>query len=351
MATIYDIAKEASVGIGTVSRVFNNHPSVSDDTKKRVLRVANRLRYQPHPYARGLARKRTNSILAFIPFFSTFFFVEVLRGVQAGLHDLEFDLILYGVNHPDHVENSLKRNALRGRGDGLLFCSMRIPDDSEKEYLPENVPIVLIDTVHPSFDSFYIDNKQGAVAATRHLISLGHKNIGILLANLESYPARQRLEGFRMAMKESGLPVREDWVRRSSSPHLDGFNRETGYSLMKEFLDKKNQMPTAIVVSSDIQAAGALSAIEEAGLNCPGDLALVGFDDIELAGHLGLTTMRQPMFQMGSMAAARLVERMKDPLLKPRQTLFVPELIVRKSSGGTSASSGSLLNKDAVFRA
>src|SRR3989304_8072943 len=123
--TIYDIAKEADVGIGTVSRVFNNHPSVSHGTRSRVLEVATRLNYRPHPYARGLASNRTNSILAVIPFFTTFFFLEILQGVQSKLSDLDCDLILYGVNHPDQVASSLRQNALRSRVDGILFFSMK----------------------------------------------------------------------------------------------------------------------------------------------------------------------------------------------------------------------------------
>ena len=331
-STIYDIAKEAKVGIGTVSRVFNNHPSVSDETKKRVLRVATRLNYHPHPYARGLARKRTNSILGMIPFFSTFFFVEVLQGVQSNLSESDFDLILYGVNHPDHVETSLRKHTLRGRGDGILFFSMRMPEEFVQEYLRQKVPVVLIDTYHKHFDSFFVDNSEGAYVATKHLISLGHERIGILLANLESTPARQRLEGFRRAMNEANLEVRSSWIKRSSSAKLDGFTRETGYELMGEFLASRFDMPTAVFVSSDIQAAGALSAIEEAGMRCPDDIALVGFDDIELASHLGLTTMRQPMFEMGSLAAARLTERMADLTLPPKEMTYVPRLVVRRTS-------------------
>ncbi|MBI3005690.1 MAG: substrate-binding domain-containing protein [Ignavibacteriales bacterium] len=268
-----------------------------------------------------------------IPFFSTFFFVEVLRGVQANLSESDFDLILYGLNHPDHVGASLHKHTLRGRGDGILFFSMTMPEEFVQEYLRQKVPVILVDTYHKSFDSFFVDNSEGARIATKHLISLGHQQIGILLANLESTPARQRLEGFRQAMNEANLEVRPSWIKRSSSAKLDGFSRETGYDLMKEFLESKFDMPTAVFVSSDIQAAGALNAIGEAGLKCPDDIALVGFDDIELAGYLGLTTMSQPMFEMGSLAAARLTERMENLSLPPKEMTFVPRLIVRSTSG------------------
>lgn len=330
--TIYDIAKKAKVGIGTVSRVFNDHPSVSETTRKRVTQVARRLNYHPHPYARGLARNRTNSILAVIPFFTTFFFVEVLRGVQASLGERDYDLVLYGVNDPEQVSASVKRSTLRGRADGLLFFSMRTP----KEFLGPNAqrtPMVLVDAHHKNFDSIYVDNVAGAAAATQHLIKLGHQKIGMLSANLESPPARQRLDGFLKAMHENDLEVKPEFVRASTSTTLDGFTKETGAELMKEFLAMGSAAPTALFVSSDVQAAGALQALAQAGMNCPNDIALVGFDDIELASYLQLTTMRQPMYKMGALAVEMLFNRIKDPNAPARVERFMPELVVRTSCG------------------
>lgn len=330
--TIYDIAKRAKVGIGTVSRVFNNHPSVSDATRKRVLKVANSLNYQPHPYARGLAKKRTNSILAVIPFFTTFFFLEILQGVQEKLGELDCDLLLYGVHHPDHVESSLHKNVLRSRVDGILFFSMAMPAAFAKQYAQMKTPVVLIDTYNKDFDSLTVENSYGAFLATNHLISLGHQRIGMLNANIESLPAHQRLKGFQRAMDEAKIPINPWYVKKSSSTKLDGFTREAGYELMKEFIVLGSEMPTAIFVSSDIQAAGALAALDEAGLRCPEDISIVGFDDIELASHLGITTIRQPMAEMGAFAAGRLAERMNNLNLPPTHKMFMPSLVVRKSS-------------------
>lgn len=333
--TIYDIAKEADVGIGTVSRVFNNHPSVAHETRSRVLEVATRLNYRPHPYARGLARNRTNSILAVIPFFTTFFFLEILQGVQSKLAALDCDLILYGVNHPDQVASSLRQNALRSRVDGILFFSMTMPEEFALQYLQHRTPVIVVDSYHKSFDSLTVDNQEGAFHATMHLIKLGHKRIGLLNANIESAPARERSKGFQNALTGAGLAIDPELVKNSNSPTLDGFTRDAGYELMKQFLSLKGRMPTAIVVASDIQAVGALAAINEAGLKCPNDVALIGFDDIELASHLELTTMRQPMYEMGALAADILADRLKNPKEKVSQTKFVPKLIVRKTCGAS----------------
>ena len=336
MATIYDIAREAHVGIGTVSRVFNDHPSVSEVTRKRVLAVASRLQYQPHPYARGLARKRTNAILAIVPFFSTFFFVEVLRGVQAKLSEHQCDLVLHGVNHPDQIESSLHKHALRGRPDGVLFFSMNLPDGLMREAKRLNTPVVLVDTAHEKFDSITIDNERGAYLATRHLLTLGHRRVGLLSANLESAPARERLAGYQRALREAGIAIEQDLIKRTTSPVLDGFTQETGYALMREFLAMEGSRPGAVVVSSDIQAMGALEALREADIACPDGVAIIGFDDIVVASHLGLTTMRQPMFQMGFLAAERLLGRMEKRDLAPLHTTFTPELVVRKTCGGAT---------------
>ena len=330
--TIYDIAREAKVGIGTVSRVFNDHPSVSKEARERVLRVANRLSYRPHPYARGLARKRTNSIMAVIPFFSTFFFMEILQGVQSKLSDLDCDLILFGVNHPDQVEESLRHHAMRSRVDGMLFFSMEMPESFVSQLLHQRTPPVLVDAYHKQFDSLAVDNRQGAYVATNHLIASGHRRIGMLSANLESVPARERLRGFRTAMEEADLPVDPSLIKKSASPRLDGFTRESGYEVMQQFIRLGNKMPSAIFVSSDIQAAGALDALGESGLKCPHDISIVGFDDIELASHLGLTTMRQPMYEMGVLAAEVLLARLEEPKREPVHAMFVPKLVVRKTS-------------------
>ncbi|MCX6135821.1 MAG: LacI family DNA-binding transcriptional regulator [Ignavibacteriales bacterium] len=330
--TIYDIAREANVGIGTVSRVFNDHPSVSKETRERVLRIANRLSYRPHPYARGLARKRTNSIMAVIPFFTTFFFMEILQGVQSKLSELDCDLLLVGVNHPDQVEESLRHNVQRNRVDGILFFSMRVPETFVNQFLHHRTPLVLVDAYHKNFDSLAVDNQQGAYVATNHLIASGHRRIGMLSANLESIPARERLRGYRKALEEADLPVDPSLIKNSASPRLDGFTRESGYEVMQQFIRMGKKMPSAIFVSSDIQAAGALAALGEAGLKCPEEISLVGFDDIEIASHLGLTTMRQPMYEMGVLAADVLLARLETPNREAVHTMFVPKLVIRKTS-------------------
>ena len=331
--TIYDIAKEAKVGIGTVSRVFNDNPNVNPKTREKVLIISKRLNYHPHAYAQGLARRRTNTIAAIIPFFTNYFFVEVLQGIQDKIANLGYDLILYGINHPAEIEEYLRKSVQRGRVDGILFFSSKLPDSFVEESSNETKPLVLVDAFHEKFDSLHVDNIQGAVAATNHLITLGHKNIGMINANLNNTPARERKQGFAEAMRLAGIEVAPQNIIESTVVKNDGYTREAGYGAMQQLLALGKEMPSAVFVASDVQAIGALSALRQFGNRVPEDVAIVAYDDIELAAHFGLTTMRQPMYRMGELAVEKLFQRMEKPSATPSHVHFVPNLIVRGTCG------------------
>jgi LacI family transcriptional regulator len=333
--TIYDLAREAGVGIGTVSRCLNNHPNVSAPTRARVLDAARRLSYQPHAHARGLASQRTNTIAAIIPYFTNYFFQQVLQGIQDKAGESGFDLILYGVNHPEQVQQYLHRSLQRGRVDGVLFFSMRIPESYVEKFRQMHLPLVLVDGSHPEFDSIRVENKEGAYVATRHLIRLGHRRVAMINASMDTLPARERYQGYVGALEEHGIPVVAERVFASDARWQDGFTREAGREGMRRLIAcrRSGDPVTAALVASDIQAMGALEAARDARLRVPEDLALVGFDDIELAQYLQLTTMRQPMYEMGVLAMERLLARIRTPDVVPTLTTFVPELVVRRTCG------------------
>jgi len=333
--TIYDLAREAGVGIGTVSRCLNNHPSVSPETREKVLGVVKRLSYQPHAYAQRLASRRANTISTIIPFFTNHFFVEVLRGVQAKSQDLGIDLILYGVYNIDQVEYYLRRSLSRGHVDGVMFFSMKFPESYVEKFLQIGLPVVLVDTYHKMFDSITVRNSDGARRAVEHLFDLGHREIAMINGFMETRPARERFQGYKKALESRGLAVAEELVFSPGRERLDGFSRETGRNLMKEVIRKRREATpiTAVFVASDIQAICVLEAAREEGLRVPEDIAVVSFDDIELAAQASLTTMRQPMYEMGSLAVDWLVSNMQKPSKVPRSTSFLPELVVRRSCG------------------
>ncbi len=338
--TIYDIAREAGVGIGTVSRVLNNSTNVTPETRKRVKEVARRLNYQPHTYAQRLARRQSETISAIIPFFTNYFFIEVLQGVQDKISQLGYDLVLYGVNNVDQVEAYMSRALQRGRVDGILFFSMKLPEKIVARLRDAKLPMVLVDTVSPDFDSISVANVEGAYTATTHLLELGHTSVGMVNAQLSSPPALERLQGYRHALESHGIQYSAGLVKTGSNNKQDGFNREAGYEAMSEFVTMGADMPRAFFVSSDIQAMGAIAALTDNGLRVPEDVVLVGFDDIELARHMKLTTMRQPMYQMGVLAIERLVSRMSNPDMEILHTTFSPTLIVRESCGALRNSEG-----------
>ena len=340
--TIYDLAREAGVGIGTVSRCLNSHPSVAAETRSRVLSVAKRLNYQPHAHAQRLASRRANTFSAIIPYFTNYFFVQVLQGIQDKASELGFDLVLYGVNHPAQVEYYLRRSLQRGRVDGVLFFSMSLPENFAAKFKQMGVPLVLVDSSHPQFDSIRVKNREGAYEATRHLISLGHREIGMINGSLDTHPGSERLEGYRSALQAGGIPYNPERLYISGVAKQDGFSRESGRESMTRLLaeTRGGNRPTAVVVSCDIQALGVLEVIQEHGLRVPEDIAVVGFDDIELAQHARLTTMRQPMHEMGLLAMERLLARMKNPDAAPSLTEFLPDLIIRETCGSRIRENG-----------
>ncbi len=332
--TIYDVAREAGVGIGTVSRAINDSDSIADDTKEKVLAVARELGFRPQASARGLARKRTNTIGVIVPFFTGYFFRELLRGIQEESSKHQYDLILYSVDQTNKKEIFLKKIFQERKIDGLLFVSMEMTDGEAENFHICHFPVVLIDNYHPGLDSITVENKDGAYVATEHLIRLGHSRIAMINGHLKSAPARARLDGYKRALHDHGIDFRHEYMYISDFVHgEDGFNQVAGFEAMKRMLSLNGHRPTAVFISSDIQAVGAMKAIREHNLNIPEDMAMVGFDDIEMAQFIGLTTMRQPMFQMGKLAVERLVERISGGPSNRFHKTFHTELIIRESCG------------------
>jgi DNA-binding LacI/PurR family transcriptional regulator len=331
--TIYDIAREANVGIGTVSRVLNNSPKVTTETRDKVVTVAKRLNYQPHAFAQALARKRSNTLSAIIPFFTNYFFIQVLQGVQETLAAVGYDLIIHGANTQEQLEEYLVRSMRKGRVDGTLLFSLELPDVFVENFIDKKNPLVLVDTFHPLFDSIRVDNVIGAKKATEHLISLGHTSIGMLNANLKSVRAKERLSSFKETMQLHGLDIQEEFIFNSTFTKNDGFSREAGYDAMIGLIRSGAKLPTAFFVSSDVQAIGMLAALRENQIRVPEDIAIVSFDDIEIAKFFDLTTMRQPMFEMGEIAVKKMLERIENPSAPISSTNFTPTLVVRSSCG------------------
>lgn len=329
--TIYDIAEQAQVSIATVSRVFNDHPRVSASTRERVLAVAGTLGYQPNASAQSLARRRTSLICAVIPMMTNYFFVEVLRGLQDRLAESEFDLMVYSARTLEEVDNQLERALHRGKVAGVMLFSTPLTAEQTHSLRQSEQPLVLVDSFHPDFDSVSIDNEQGGYLATRHLIDQGFERIGLLMANPASVPASERRLGYEKALREVGMPLLPDLVAQSNDLDDHGYTEAAGYETMQRLLQTPHR-PNAVFVTSDIQALGALRAVREAGLHAPDDIALIGFDDIMVSRYVGLSTLRQPMYEMGKLAVDKLLMRIEAPEHPTSHTVFSPRLVARQTT-------------------
>jgi len=327
-STIYDIAKKADVSIATVSRVVNNSDGIADKTREKVLKVADELGYHPQAYAQGLARKKKNIIMVVVPVLSNYFFMEVLSGIQDKISDYDYDLNIFNIqsNGGDmfaQVENIIKRQW----ADGYLFISTHLRDHQLEQLQNYDVPLTLVDEEYPGIDSVSVNNEEGIQKAMHYFLEQGLTRIAMISALKSSKPGEQRIEGYKKALSEAGLPIDEDLIVAGNSMYRDGFSEQNGYEAMVKLLELPNP-PEACFCSSDIQAVGALKAMEESNTNMP----IIGYDDITISNYIGLSTIRQPMHDMGAFATENLIARMQNKISTPTQKVFSPELVLRSST-------------------
>lgn len=287
--------------------------------------------YQPHASARSLAKKQSHLISAVIPMMTSYFYLEVLQGVQDRIAESEFDLLVHAAPRLEDVDEMLEQALSKGRAAGMLLFSSPLTETRVARMKQSSQPVVLVDRFHAAFDSVSIDNEQGGYMAAQHLFELGYRRLGLIAANPESAPSRKRMEGYLRAHRESGITCLPDSIVSENDPQLHGYTEEAGYEGMKKILAMENR-PEAVFAVSDIQALGAIRAVEDAGLSVPHDIAIVGFDDIIISRYVGLSTLRQPMYDMGKMAMDMLLKRLRMPQAPIKHTVFSPELVSRNSS-------------------
>ena len=302
--TIARVAEEAGVGVGTVSRVLNGSPAVSKDTRRRVLEAIATLDYQPSPAARALSTGRTNTIGVVAPFFTQPSVIERLRGVSHTLANDGYQLILHDVERPDQRRDLFRSLAARGRIDGVLAISLGPTEREARRFQRAGVPIVLLDRTHPTLPCITIDDVEGGRMAAEHLLALGHRRIAFLgdeEKNLFGFDSSaHRREGFEAALAAAGVEPAPEWVIRR--PHDRLAARVAAAELLAQV-----PRPTAVFATSDVQAIGVLEAAQAAGVPVPEELSVIGFDNVEAAGYTGLTTVAQPLEEIGSLAADLLL--------------------------------------------
>lgn len=325
--TIRDVARRAGVGVATVSRVLNNSGYARPGTRERVLQAAAELGFVPSQLARGLVRRLSGTIGLVIPDITNPFFPAITRGVEDNASEAGYTVFLCNTDNDPTQEAQDVQKLRERRVDGLIFVGTTDRRELVERLLPDKLPVVVTDRQvdHPDIDSVLVDNVGGARAACMHLTDLGHTRIAHAAGDRLARTGQDRCCGYRLALEQAGLPY---------DPGLVGwgdFTFASGYSLAQSLLGRSPR-PTAIFAANDQMAFGVMRAAEDAGLRVPEQLSIVGFDDIQMAGVIrpGLTTVRQPAYEMGRLAMSMLLERIRGKAPdRGRRHLFEPELILR----------------------
>jgi LacI family transcriptional regulator len=327
--TIVDVAENAGVSFGTVSRVINNDIHVRPETRERVLGVMHKLGYTANRQARSLAGGRSNSIGVLVPDMGTGYIGEIIRGVDAELSLTDLDLILYTTHRTASKESNYVANFARGMVDGLLLVLPRSPADYIGTLTARTFPFVLIDHqgIGHGCPAVGATNWQGAYHATEYLIKLGHTRIGFITGSMDLGCADDRLEGYRSALRTYHLPDESELIYEGT------FFQPDGYAGATVLLNLPNP-PTAIFASNDVMAMGAMDAVRNRGLRIPDDVSVVGFDDIPQAALVrpGLTTVNQPLEKMGRVATQMLLDLFRKEDKPDDNRIELPtELVIRES--------------------
>jgi DNA-binding LacI/PurR family transcriptional regulator len=334
MPTIRDVAEKAGVGLGTVSRVLNDSPLVSDATRQRVLEAITYLDYTPSLTARRLSLGKTMTIAVIVPFFTRPSVTVRLRGIENTLVNSDYDLTIYNVESVKRRDECMQHVIRHERADGVILISLSPRDEDIPLLAQPEIPVVLVDANHASLSGLnrvIVDDTAGGFVATRYLIELGHERIGYISDYLETpfnfTSSRDRYQGYHQALESVGIPVRNEY--HGQGPH----GRQAAYENAARMLALP-EPPSAIFAASDTQAMGVLQAAREAGRKVPGDLSVIGYDDLEIAEYLGLTTIRQLLYLSGQRGAELLIEAIQDPPREPLCEVLPTELVVR----GTTSS-------------
>jgi DNA-binding LacI/PurR family transcriptional regulator len=330
MPTIQDVAREAGVGLGTASRALGTSRSVAPATRARVRAAADRLGFRPSPVARALSRGRTQTLEVVVPLLWPTFYVEVLRGVEQALASSDYALLIRTIERRADRRRLLRDpHLLRGRADGALLVSSQPTRALVRRVAEARVPLVLVDATHARLPGVDVDHAAAAAAAVRHLIGLGHRRIALVDHPEDPfapvYPgARHR--GYRAALAGAGLPPRAQYE------HVTDWSPAGGARAWR-VLAALPEPPTAVFAGSDTQALGVLEAARQLGWRVPEQLAVVGYNDIEVATYVGLTTVRIPMRELGRRGVELLLAAIEQPATSPTHICLAGELVVRQTSG------------------
>lgn len=329
MATMKQVAARAGVSISTVSHVINNTRVVSDDVRQRVLAIIDELRYIPSAVARSLKNDKTNTIGVLVPNSSNPYFAELTRWIEEAAFQLGYNIILCNTHGGADKQTAYLRLLMEKRIDGLVLVASGADADRELLLRHETVPIVQLERALPGLgaDLVAAGQEEGGYAVTRHLIALGHRAIACVAGPADLPRTKERVGGFARAMGEAGLPVPAERILHTE------FTSAGGYAAMTALLHAA-EPPTAVFVTSDLMALGALCAAGGAGVRVPAQLSIAGYDDIDAARYATppLTTVATPRHAMARLAIEQLIERIRGAAPTLRSTALPNTLVVRAST-------------------
>ena len=341
--TIRDVAKLADVSHMTVSRVMNNDPRVKPETRERILKLINDLRYRPDPTARMFASRKSFLLGLIVSDIRNPFYAELARGIEEETYKNGYSVLFCSTdNRPERIDNYV--NHMIGAGvEGIMFASARLKEPIVEQLISERFPIVLMNRKIAGNNCNYvvIDNCKGAYDITKYLIGSGYKRIGLVSGPNSLSTGKERLNGYKKALAEHGIEIKSDYIFQGP------FTKETGYEGALKLLNIKSR-PDALFAGNDYIAMGVLDAIEEKGLRVPRDIAVVGFDDTEFASNkrINLTTVSQRQFEMGSLGAKILINYIESKQSNyVHQIVLEPKIIIRESCGNRTKNAQKTINK------
>jgi len=328
-ATIYDVAKTAGVSIATVSRVLNTPQKVNEVTRQRVFAAIDQLHFVPKAEATARARRSNHRIGVLAPFFTYPSFVQRLRGVASMLDGTAYELVVYNVDSPLHCRSYLESLPLSRRLDGLIIVSLLLDDIAAERLVQHNLQTVLIETAHPAFSGVEIDNEAGGRLAAQYLLEKGHRQLAFIGGDAEIpgctlHTSELRFTGYQQFLQQAGIPLLPRNICFTQYG-LDHARQQT-----HQLLDHPDR-PTAIFAASDTMAIGVLKAARERGLQVPSQLAVLGFDDLDVADYIGLTTISQLLDESGKVGVELLLARLARPN-RPVQRVRLPLMIISRES-------------------
>lgn len=327
--TMHDVAQAAGVSLMTVSRVVNDKDDVSQATRERVMEVVRELNFRPSSIARGLATQRTGTIGLVVPDISNPFFASLVRNAEEEAYAQGYSVFLGNTNEDPQREITVLQSLEDNQVDGLILCSSRLEDDSLFEILTRFPTAVLAfrKRKSTSYGAITLDDVGGSEVAIQHLLNSGHRNIGLISGPAISLSAVGRYQGYKKALDAAGITINQDWIRHCH-PIV-----EVGQEAAGDLL-RKNPEITALFCHNDLIAVGALQACADLGLRVPEDIAIIGYDDIRLAGLVtpGLTTLHIPRAEIGTRAMQMLINQITDESIEPEEINLQPQLVVRGSA-------------------